>query len=243
MKQENYEILATGEIILQHSSKPNNISHEQEIKIEKVWTNKQQQKENKLFNDKVLNFVRIYKNKHKTFVEGNFIDYKCIIADREDPTLKLELNQIGVSGVIVISENNNNYVVFGIRENNITEYPGYFELVPSGNIDITTIDDGVIDFKSKLIEEFIEETGLTKENISNLNSLCFVKDCINCVYDVCCLIEIKSQKKDLFESFKKVSEYKKLEIISFSELSAFIRKNYKKIVPTSLAVLECLETS
>ena len=63
-------------------------------------------------------------------------------------------------------------MVFAKRAESITEYPGFLELVPSGSIDKECADtNGVVDYKFKLLSEFVEETGLSKEYVKKISDL------------------------------------------------------------------------
>ena len=236
MTNKSFKIISTGEIILRRESQKHDFSSEQENKIDEIWK-KLKEKKATLFNDKVLTFVNLSRENGKTIVKGDFVDYKAIIANRINPSLNLKLEQIGVSGITLLMEKES--VLFSERSNSVTEYPNYLELVPSGNLDISTLDsNGIINYKSKILEEFSEETSLPKNAITDVQSLCFVKDCIDQVYDVCCILETNIGIQKLIHSFKNNSEYKEPELVEISNLKSFVTMNSQRIVPTSLAILE-----
>jgi len=238
--KKTYEIIAIGEISLKHVPSKSEYSDSIKEKIQQIWKNEFTNSKKELFNDKVLSFVDISHEGDEILVRGKYVDYKTILADRIDPNLGLDIYQIGVSGLIVFNDMETKYILFSTRDSGITEYPGYLELVPSGNIDKQVLrENGIIDYKSKICQEFTEETGLSSNCIKSLKSFCFVKDLQNRVYDVCCLIEINEKINSIKESFNKVSEYHKPEFVIISELPDFIKKNTDRIVPTSLAILEC----
>lgn len=233
-KKTEYEIVSTGNIVLKLTSKYKLLRNKKDI-IGKIWRS-ERKKNKQIFNDYVLALQKIIKQQNQTIVEVKFVPYKLILADRIDPTLNLKLCQVGVSGLTLI-KNKETLILFSKRMNT-TEYPGYLELVPSGNLDIRTkIKDSILDYESKLIQELKEETHITN-TVKKIRRFCFVKDKINNVYDACCLIEIEGNYRKILKNFKS-SEYDKPIFIPLSNLKKFVKDNKKSIIPTSLAILEC----
>jgi len=233
----DYQLVTGGDIVLHHQENSLKYSPQIEEKISQIWESELKKKNPNIFNDKVLSFLKISEKNNQKIIEVTYVDYKSILADRKDSRLSLNVNQIGVSGITILKEKTQ--VLFSQRAPTITEYPGYLELVPSGNLDTSVLeDDGTINFKSKIISEFEEETGLSKESINNLKTLCLVKDNINRVYDVCCLLEIDTNEAQLESSFNKVSEYTKPIFVPVIELREFSNNNSDKLVPTSKAIID-----
>ncbi len=236
MKNNSFEIIHFDDIIIKNST-IQNLEFDQ-VKLEKVWKNLCKQKNNKLFNGKVLVYIDSFKKNDTLVMNAGFVDYKIAVSSRIEPSLGLKIKQIGVSGITLISDENDKYVLFSSRSSDNTEYPNFLELVPSGNIDNSSLrSDGKIDFSSKLIEEFVEETGLTKNCIQEINTLFLVIDNVNQVFDICCEIKISSSKLNIIETFQKVSEYGKPELVLLSSLSDYVKKNHERIIPTSHAIL------
>ena len=236
MAKNSFEIISNGDITIQNFPILDlKFDHE---KLDEIWKEICNQKNNKLFNGKVLTYIDSIKQNDTLIVKAGFVDYKIVISSRSDPSLGLKIKQIGVSGITIICDDDNEYVLFSTRSFETTEYPNFLELVPSGNIDESTLQhDGTVDFSTKLLDEFVEETGLDKQSIQKIVPLCLVLDKKNQVYDVCCKINIISSKSNIFKTFKKVSEYGTPELVHVNSLEKFIEQNYSKIVPTSLAIL------
>lgn len=235
-KKNSFEIISNDDIVIQNFPIPDlEFDHD---KLDKIWEEICNQKNNKLFNGKVLAYIDSFKQNNKLIIKAGFIDYKIVTSSRFEPSLGLKIKQIGVSGMTFVHDNNNEYVLFSTRSTETTEYPNFLELVPSGNIDESALkSDGTIDFSTKLIDEFVEETGLEKYTIQEINPFCLVLDKKNQVYDVCCKINIVNSKSNIFKTFEKVSEYGKPELIPLNSLDKFIEQNHSKIIPTSLAIL------
>ena len=221
--------VAKGKIEIRHHpiiEKP--ISHLQD-KVEQIWKDECKRRKKNLVNDQVLNFVEIQRTSNKIIIKGSFVEYKLVLAHRLNPNLGLAINQVGVSGLLFLEENEKKYLVFSTRDSKTTEYPNYIELVPSGNLDISVLqNNGTINYKSKILEEFREETGLESSLINNLQSFCLVRDCINRVYDVCCLIEVATSREHVMNCFNKVSEYQKPIFVTISDLPNFTNLIYDR---------------
>jgi hypothetical protein len=134
-------------------------------------------------------------------------------------------------------------VVFAKRVDNITEYPGLLELVPSGSIDKECADaNGVVDYQSKLLSEFIEETGLSKEYVKEISGFGFVLDIGHNVYDICCEILLEAKKELVAQRFLS-REYNAPVFVVMNDLDSFIKANVDSIVPTSMALIEAYRQS
>jgi len=240
--ETNYEIVAIGNIQLQtmKDSQIDGILASNRDIIEEIWQNTQKEKGGKLFNGTLTNFVRVdKKNISNHIIKSHFIEYKSFLAQRKRPDLNLGIKPIGVSGVIVLKEANKEYVVFAKRANDVTEYPAFLELVPSGSIDKEYSDvNGTIDYKAKLLSEFSEETGLPKDYVKEISSFAFVLDTNHNVYDICCKILVESTRELFFSKFKSSKEYQSPAAIAVDDLGDFVKVNNDSIVPTSLALIE-----
>jgi len=235
-EKKSFEIIAYNDIILRNS--PVVDFKFDQGKLEKIWQNICDKKNNKLFNGKVLTYIDSFKQNNKLIINAGFVDYKIVVSSRFEPSLGLKIKQIGVSGITLINDNGDEYVLFSTRSSDVTEYPNFLELVPSGQIDDSTLkSDGTIDFSTKLIDEFTEETGLKKNCIQEIETMCLVIDKKNEVYDICCKIKILNSKSNIIKTFEKVSEYGKPELVYLNSLSDYVSSNYDRIIPTSLAIL------
>jgi len=94
-----------------------------------------------------------------------------------------------------------------------------------------------LEFNFDLINEFIEETGLNSKYIKKISFLCIIKDKQNFVFDICSIIKLNTNKKNILQYFKS-SEYSKPLFVPISLLPKFIEKNHKKIVPTSIGIID-----
>ncbi|MCV0393554.1 MAG: HAD family hydrolase [Nitrosopumilus sp.] len=233
-KSKQHSFIAKGDIVV--NLKKHNLVFSKEIKgeIARIWK-ELKNKNNSLFDSKSPVVIDIKKNKTKTTINVFFTDYKTILADRKKPKLGIKVNQLGVSGVILL---NDNKLVFAKRGKFSTEYPGMIELVPSGNIDISDIKDNKIDYISKIKKEFEEEIGISNKQILEVKPLGIVKDNKNKIYDICCRLKIRINENEFLQKFQNSTEYTKPFLIDLKEINTFHNKNIEKIIPTSNAVIE-----
>jgi len=238
----NYEVVAIGNILLQTTKDTSidGVLAKNRDAIEEIWQNTLKERGGKLFNGTLPNFVRVdQKSFSNHIIKSHFIEYKSFLAQRKRPDLNLGIKPIGVSGVIVLKEADREYVVFAKRADDVTEYPAFFELVPSGSIDKECSDvNGTIDYKAKLLSEFSEETGLPKEYVKEISSFALVLDTNHNVYDICCKILVEYTKERFFSYFKSSKEYQSPTAIAVDGLGDFIKANNEQIVPTSMALIE-----
>ena len=234
-----YQIFDSKKINLKIRKFDDRISISQKKKIERRWKNQQKNRKKKLINSKVLSLKSIRQNKKQISITANFVDYKYIITDRIEPSIGLRLEQIGTSGLILINDRKNKYTLFAKRSKNNTEYPSCFELVPSGNLDYFSKQNNKnLDYKSKLLEELEEEIGIDKNQVKEIFEICVIKDKINSVYDVCCIIKLRINKFTAVKSIRKTAEYTTPKFVKIKDIPEFITRYNKKIVPTTLGLLE-----
>jgi len=237
---KDFTLVAGGTIILISKNSdltfPINIQKE----IDKIWY-RLKVKNNTLFDAQSPIVLDIKKMQQQTLIKVSFVNYRAILADRENPKLGIAVHQIGVSGITIL---NDDKVVFAQRNHSTTEYPGMIELIPSGNIDKTDIKkDGHVDYISKLKKEFEEETGIPKSTILDTEPLCLVKDNKNQIYDVCCKIRLDKNEDEFIDLFSNRSEYKKPFLVRLDELGSFQKNKNKRIIPTSKAIITFLTNS
>ena len=238
MKKLNYKIIATGDVKLRLVDRPTlKISDKQKQVIEKTWQGLLR-KNSKLFSDALLNFATLDIKGSKINIGGDFVEYKQFLANREQPELKLNIKPIGVSGMIIIREGGTDYVVWAKRAGGVANYPNFFELVPSGSIDKEfVLANGDVDYKSKLLSEFSEETGLPKNYVKEVLGFALVLDTAKNIYDICCIISVNKKRLPMEKYFHKSEEYKNFRFVPLKDLDIFIKDRTDSIVPSSMALI------
>ena len=95
-----------------------------------------------------------------------------------------------------------------------------------------------LDYKSKLLEELEEEIGINKNQVKEIFEICVVKDKINSVYDICCIIKLRVSKSIAMKNIRKTAEYTTPKFVKIKDIPEFITRHNKNIVPTTLGLLE-----
>ena len=207
------------------------INSSQKDAIEKLWNDELRKR--KLFNGEIVSYKSHEKQGNNLKIECFVTQYKYFFAQLRNPQLNLKITPIGVSGIIV---DENNSTLLAIRQN-VTEYNGYYELIPAGSIDSSKRDGNNILYQNQLVTEFEEETNISKDNIKTINPFCLIFDKAHGVYDICSKIYIKRNLNDLLKSIHN-AEYKNIEILKLDNLHKMIKDNI--VVPTSLVFLNNL---
>ena len=205
-------------------------SSQREI-VEKLWND--EMKNRHLFNGKILSYKSHVKNDNTLNIECFVTQYKFFFAQFSNPQLNLGITPIGVSGIIIDETNN---TLLAIRQN-VTEYHGYYELIPAGSIDSSAMDGNAILFQNQLIAEFEEESGISKDCIKAIHPFCLIFDKEHNVYDICSKIHIKGSLKDLLKA-RQNTEYENIEVLNLENLPKMIKTNF--FVPTSQVILNNL---
>lgn len=78
--------------------------------IESIW--KKASREKSLFNGTFLKYCSIETHNHEVLVKGSFTEYKNLVANKEHD---LGIKPIGVSGITVLKEDSNEYLIFAKR--------------------------------------------------------------------------------------------------------------------------------
>jgi len=235
---KNYKILGVGSVrvkIVKNLRLEKTFLKRHDV-IERIWQ-AALEKNRHLFNGALLNFFGLKKRGGKLEISGSFIGYKQFFCQRKNPSLKLGIKPVGVSALTILKDKKEKYIVFAKRARNVTLYPGFFELAPSGSIDDKFVSkSGAIDYKSNLLSELFEELAIKRRYVKKISGFAFVLDAKQNVYDIGCEV-LLTCSKEFVDSMFFAKEYDMLILISSSDLDNFIKANINAIVPTSLALL------
>lgn len=193
-------------------------------------------------NNLILNVKRLARVNETIVVEGSFVFYEKFIQQRSSKiNSEAKITPIGVSGLIVLRQGAEaEKILFATRSSSVTQYPNFLELVPSGGIDSSSLNaNSQIDYRTKLLAELLEETGIEDNPAIHIKNLCLIFDPIEAVYDMCCIIEIDISQKNLLANFNKNEEYVTPQLVKLGELSEFLKERRNKLVPTSVALANC----
>jgi HAD superfamily hydrolase (TIGR01509 family) len=199
--------------------------------IEKLWND--ELKKRKLFNGNIVSYRSHKKNLGTLNIECFITQYKYFFAQLRNPYLNLNITPIGVSGIIIDEGNN---TLLAVRYN-VTEYNGYYELIPAGSIDSSKSEGSNILFQNQLTTEFEEETKISKKNINKIKPFCLILDKNHGVYDICSKIYINGLINNKL-GIEQNEEYRNIAIMNLEEIKNSIANNF---VPTSVVIYNNLE--
>lgn len=161
------------------------------------------------------------------------LSYKEYIASSSYPQYPHKHKPLAVSGWIVHRDR----ILLGQRSEKVFQFPGWIELIPSGGIDgRSLLTNKEIHFKRALEIEFEEETGMPAELIEHIQpeSLVYCKE--QNLYDICMSIHLYSDK--WIDCDVSNEEYTQLFWVPLRSLKEFVEGNKKRMIPTSLALIE-----
>jgi ADP-ribose pyrophosphatase YjhB (NUDIX family) len=108
-------------------------------------------------------------------VSGRFVEYRHFLAQWRRPELfeQLNIEVLAVTGVLVARGG----IVWGRRSAQSTQYPGTWELVPSGGVDDGARGEGgQLDLRHQILRELKEEVGIEEQALRQVRPFCFVHD-------------------------------------------------------------------
>jgi hypothetical protein len=221
-------------LVVRVSGRQNPLADSLERQVQAIWDAEQTGRDKPMLNGELLSLTGRSGNE----LHGCFLEYQWFVAQRNTPALveHLRVRPLAVAGLVICADG----VVFGQRAHSVTQFPGYWELVPSGGIDHSKIrDDRTINYIDKLVEEFVEETGCPAEVISGPQPFALVEDCYTHVIDIGVQIKTDLSRKQIQGYHKENSshEYKRLQVVSLNGLQEHVIRNSSQIVGTSLALL------
>lgn len=203
-------------------------------KIEQIWAGENEKRIVPFTNSNLFNVQGLSWSFDEGFIlNGFFVQYKDFLAQRVKKGVDLEIRPLGVSGVITYydDEIGLDLYLFGKRNDAMTQYPSYFELVPSGGVDDKFVEADSVLFVKNLICEMKEELGWPETNIKKNETIGIVIDKKESMYDIILKMVVYDHI-----NIKESKEYTEFIYVKSSEIDTFISSN--KIVPTSISIFQ-----
>ena len=172
---------------------------------------------------------------------GYFADYKELVAQIRQPELfdSLGLTPLGVCGFLMCQGK----LLLGKRGDQVTHYPGWWELAPSGGVDDDFIgSDDSVDIIAQFGQEFEEEIGLPADALINLRQRALILDQKTGVYDLCiggeCLCDVEQLLSTHRQNGSK--EYSELALIEPDRMDQWLTGQAADLLPPSEALIRRL---
>jgi hypothetical protein len=224
IEKENFEYLISSEIVVMGDYK--NEDYYDRVKnkkdeIEMAWEKEQERRNKKLFNKNIINLAIIEQQTidNRLILQCNTVEYKHYLVQRSG--IDLGITPLAVSGIVFYQENNSKIFYVGKRSETVTQYPGYYEFIPSGSIDSKNIvPNQPVDYSNQLVIELKEELGVPVEDIKSHSTFCLIFDEIDRVYDIGIEIEVSN----VDNVCKSNEEYINIQRISDVQLDRKLKK-------------------
>ncbi len=235
LRNEDFDYILSSEIIVMGNYK-NEDYHKRVMKwkdeIELAWKKEQEERSKKLFNGVILNLATIEQQQidNRLTLQCHAVEYKHYLAQRKG--IDLGITPIAVSGIVFYQENGFQTFYIGKRSESVTQYPGYYEFMPSGSIDAENLaPKQPVDYSKQLFFELKEELGIPVENIINYRAFCVIFDETDRVYDIGIEIEVSNT------NFKTdIAEYSAVQRLPLSSVVEYVKSN--DMVNTSRKLFE-----
>jgi HAD superfamily hydrolase (TIGR01509 family) len=207
-------------------------------RVDQIWQREMAQNP-RLFNGKILAYSHHETDGSHVTLFGRVVEYKQFLAQLREPSLPLGIHGLGVSGLTILRDPGARTLLFGVRSDTVTQYPGYLELLPSGSIDTSVIrEDSTIDFHETLRRELEEESGIRRDRLRSTRDLCVIHDRLDRVYDAGVLLDLDAAPREVTNAFPATSEYVGPYFVRVDDLSRFIQDHGHAMVPTSVALIQ-----
>lgn len=167
------------------------------------------------------------------YINGNLI-LNCLITEyKYIYTVRSKITPLAVSGICFDNANN---TLLSVR-NQVTDYSGSYELIPSGGIEATTIKENPLGYKQQLVKEFVEELGNTVsiQHIKNIENLGICYDAISKTMDICMRINYDGDFRK--ETINTNKEYKNHSMLIDNISSVKQSLHGKNVVYTTQEIL------
>lgn len=199
--------------------------------IEAVWEREKKERQGQLFNGKVLSLIEYKQGR----VVAEFVEYKYFLAYVLKPSLR---NKLGIKPLsLSCITRTSTAVLIGRRSHSVMQHPLWFELAPSGGIDLESAIGERIDVIGQALRELEEETGYLAKDVERMTPMALIYDSHTGIYEVG--IEIIMPEKAVC-SLVSTPEYDELMWIPNEEIPSFVKKNFEIIVPLSIHLLKNL---
>ncbi|WP_374385326.1 UDP-2,4-diacetamido-2,4,6-trideoxy-beta-L-altropyranose hydrolase [Dongia sp.] len=200
-----------------------------------IWQGESERRGGDLFNGEIVSVTSINGSK----ISGRRAEYRWLLAQSRDPSVFQwsQVRPLAVTGLLLCREG----IVIGLRSRSVYQFPGLWELAPSGSVDLSTYDQsGAINLQKQLMQELREEIGIEESSVTAVRPLAIASDAHSNVFDVCFKVETDLSWSEIqaISASKASDEYDSLSLLSLEDVPEFIAKNKASITPLTMALLQ-----
>jgi beta-phosphoglucomutase-like phosphatase (HAD superfamily) len=169
-------------------------------------------------------------------VEVSLTHYRTYVAQRRG--VPVGIVPLGVSGVVRLDSGG---LVLGKRSQDVTQYAGFWEFIPSGGVSRKRMaDDGVVDATGQLLEELREELGISTDRVRRVLPLGLIEDVADRVIDLAYAIDLSATVEELQRGILQRGEYVEVQVLCASEIEKLLSTGRSTIAPTVMPLLRLL---
>jgi hypothetical protein len=169
-------------------------------------------------------------------VEVSLTHYRTYVAQRRG--VPVGIVPLGVSGVVRLDSGG---LVPGKRSQDVTQYAGFWEFIPSGGVSRKRMaDDGVVDATGQLLEELREELGISTDRVRRVLPLGLIEDVADRVIDLAYAIDLSATVEELQRGILQRGEYVEVQVLCASEIEKLLSTGRSTIAPTVMPLLKLL---
>lgn len=228
----NYQTFNIGPNFIIEARAPRGfeLSDFHKTEIESIWRHEQSGRTSQLYNGEIFNLIEV-NNQH---LIGEFVDYRLYLAQLRNPSFVelLDIKPLCVSGLTIAG----NKVLVGQRSENVTTHKTFFETVPSGGVDSTSLSGNQINIKRQFENELWEETGISVTEIKNIELFSLIYDIAMNLYEICA--EVQVNYTVLKQKLEPTDEYINFKWLTKEEIKQNLQDETHRYVPLSIHLLK-----
>jgi hypothetical protein len=224
------ELVCQGEIEVRIAGEPLAAPPELQRRVDELWELEHRERPG-LTDGSILSVERVDGN----VVIARMCPYRLFVARERDRSLRdvLGIRAIGLSGILSLARPSRDVVVVGRRAPDVTEYPGAWELVPSGGIGPRAVGPGgAVDVLGVLLDELEEEVGVPRAAVGAVVPIGLAFDLDQEGYDIC--MALRAGDCEILP----MPEYDEVRELALDEAAALLSDTGEHVVPTSVVILE-----
>ena len=173
-------------------------------------------------------------------VQAQTTNYRYFWAQRRGIPLDPPIRPLAVSGALLVSHKGEDLLLAGQRSDQVEQYAGAWELIPSGGLGAKSLEPGGgVDYAGQLLRELGEEAGLAPDAVRAVRPLGLVEDLPDRVVSVCCALETGWGPEEISRALTGSGEYQRIALLSPAEVRS-LGQGEARLVATSLAILDLI---
>jgi hypothetical protein len=205
-------------------------------RVEAIWQQEKSKRGDALFNGQIFSIHQSTSDR----IVGWMTEYRYFLAQQRDTALHavLKIKPLAVTGVLRCKDG----IVFGRRAGQTEMDANLWELVPSGSVDDTAVEnDGRLNLERCLLAELEGETGIRASEVTiPPKAVALVEDPQTRVTDVCLVLTVDWTAGQIRQRFAAIKnrEYTALEIVAVGAIPEFRLKSGASLSEVSGALLD-----